>query len=201
MLKYFKALGVAGLTTISASQLALAGSDNVLWSQNKDNGDVIVSGITVAARAISQSNQHHPMVRFTSHEVGGSAIVPLWPYDQHGRCTPDFDPAPFQAAKGSEAWAKFEFVNIDKNSQDLIAFAIKAHKPGCKDRYRVSHDIGNGRQGNKPAMIGMISPPTEGDYGYYFMDRGILKVDEILRDNPGAAVRITISNHTRGPVV
>lgn len=201
MLKYFKALGVAGLTTISASQLALAGANNVFWSQNKDNGDVIVSGIKVAARAISRLNEQHPLVRFTSNEIGGSAMVPLWPYELDGRCSPDFDLAPFQAAKGSEVWANFEFVNIDKSDQDLIAFTVKADKPGRKDRFRVAHDIGKGRLGNKPAMTAMIAAPTEGDYGYYFLDRGILKTDEILRRNPGAAIRVTISNHTRGPVV
>ena len=201
MFKYFKALGVAGLTTLTASQLALAGTDNVLWSQNKDNNEVIVSGIKVAARAIGRLNEHHPMVRFTSNDVGGTALVPLWPYESGERCTPDFDLTPFEAVKGNEVWANFVFVNINQNDQDLIAFAIKADKPGRKDRFRVAHDIGNGRLGNKPAMTAMILPPTEGDYGYYLLDRGILKTDEILRRNPGAAVRITVSNHTRGPVV
>ena len=46
----------------------------------------------------------------------------------------------------------------------------------------------------------MISPPTEGDYGYYFLDRGMLKTDELLHRNPGAAIKITISSHARGPV-
>ena len=39
----------------------------------------------------------------------------------------------------------------------------------------------------------------EGDYGYYFMDRGILGSDELLLRNPGAAIKVSISNHTRGP--
>ena len=47
----------------------------------------------------------------------------------------------------------------------------------------------------------MIAPPTEGDYGYYFLDRGVLKADELLRRNPGAAIKISISGHARGPVV
>lgn len=201
MFKYFKALGVAGLTTLSAGQLALAATDNVLWSENKNSGDVIVSGIKVAALAISRSNQQQPLVRFTSNEIGGSAIVPLWPFESDGRCSPDFDPAPFQAVKGSEVWAHFEYVNIEEEDQDLIAFAVKAAKPGHKDRFRVNHDIGLGRLGNKLAMTAMINPPAEGDYGFYFLDRGILSADELLRRNPEAALRITISNHERGPVV
>jgi len=36
MFKHFRALGIAGLTTLSASQLVLAGPDSVLWSQNKE---------------------------------------------------------------------------------------------------------------------------------------------------------------------
>jgi hypothetical protein len=65
----------------------------------------------------------------------------------------------------------------------------------------VNHDIGLGRLGNKLAMNAMIIPPADGDYGYYFLDRGILPAEEILRRNPEAAIRITISNHARGPVV
>jgi len=38
-------------------------------------------------------------------------------------------------------------------------------------------------------------------YKNYPLDECARAVDRILRDNPGAAVRITISNHTRGPVV
>jgi hypothetical protein len=45
----------------------------------------------------------------------------------------------------------------------------------------------------------MFSPPAEGDYGYYFLDRGMLKTDELLHRNPGAAIKITISSHARGP--
>ena len=200
MLKNFKALGIAGLTTLSASQLALARPDTVLWSQNKQTGEVMASEIAVAARAIIQPGPQRPLVRFTSNEVGGSALVPLLPQEADGRCSPDFDPAPFQADKGQEVWANFEFVNIDENDLDLLAFAIKADKPGRKDRFRVEHDIGCGHSGNKPAMCAMISPPTEGDYGYYFLDRGILKTDELLHRNPGAAIKITISSHARGPV-
>ena len=51
MLKYFRALGIAGLTTLSAGQLALAGPDSVLWSKNKENGEVLVAEVKVAARA------------------------------------------------------------------------------------------------------------------------------------------------------
>jgi len=101
-----------------------------------------------------------------------------------------FDPAPFHAGKGNEVWANFEFVNIDENDRDMLAFAIKADKPGRKDRFRVDHDIGCGHSGNEPAMSAMISPPTEGDYGYYFLDRGMLKTDELLHRNPGAAIKI-----------
>lgn len=201
MLKYFKALGVAGLTTLSAGQLALAGPDQVLWSQNKDHGEVIVSGIKTAARAITRLNQHQPIVRFTSHETGGYALVPLLACESEERCSPHFDPSPFVTAKGNEVWANFEFVNIDKEDQDLIAFAVKAAKPGRKDRYRVDHDIGNGRFGNKLSMTAMVTPPADGDYGYYFLNRGLLDADEILSRNPGAAIRISISNHARGPVV
>ena len=198
MFKHFRALGIAGLTTLSASQLALAGPDSVLWSQNKENTEVIVSGIKVAARTISRLNQHLPLVRFTSNETGGTALVPLWPYAADDRCSPDFDPAPFTAGKGNEVWANFEFVNIDENDRDLLAFAIKADKPGRKDRFRVDHDIGCGHSGNEPALCAMISPPAEGDYGYYFLDRGMLKTDELLHRNPGAAIKITISSHARG---
>ena len=85
MFKHFRALGIAGLTTLSASQLALAGPDSVLWSQNKEHTEVIVSGIKVAARTISRLNQHLPLVRFTSNELGrhrpGSfvAVCGGWP--------------------------------------------------------------------------------------------------------------------------
>jgi hypothetical protein len=137
-------------------------------------------------------------VRFTSNETGGTALVPLWPYAADNRCSPDFDPAPFHAGKGNEVWANFEFVNIDENDRDLLAFAIKADKPGRKDRFRVDHDIGCGHSGNEPALCTMISPPAEGDYGYYFLDRGMLKTDELLHRNPGAAIKITISSHARG---
>jgi len=200
MFKHFRALGIAGLTTLSASQLALAGPDSVLWSQNKDNTEVIVSGIKVAARTISRLNQHQPLVRFTSHKAGGTALVPLLSCAADDRCSPDFDPAPFRAGKGSEVWANFEFVNIDESDRDMLAFAIKADKPGRKDRFRVDHDIGCGHSGNERALCAMISPPAEGDYGYYFVDRGILKTDELLHRNPGAAVKITISSRARGPV-
>ena len=199
MLKHFRALGIAGLTTLSVSQLALAGPDSVLWSHNRENAEVIVSGIKMAARTISRLNPHHPLVRFTNHEVGGTALIPLLPYEEGDRCSPDFDPTPFQAEKGNEVWAHFTFVNVVESDRDLLAFSIKADKPGRKDRFRIDHDIGRGRVGNKPAMCAMISPPTEGDYGYYFWDRGILKSDELLRRNPGAAIKITISNHARGP--
>ena len=80
-----------------------------------------------------------------------------------------------------------------------LAFSIKADKPGRKDRFRADHDIGRGHVGNKPAMCAMIASPTEGDCGYYFLDRGLLKSDELLRRNPGAAIKITMSNHARGP--
>jgi hypothetical protein len=198
MFRHFRALGIAGLTTLSASQLALAGPDSVLWSQNKENTEVIVSGIKVAARTIGRLNQHQPLVRFTRNETGGTALVPLWPYAADGRCSPDFDPAPFTAVKGNEVWANFEFVNIDENDRDLLAFGIKADKPGRKDRFRVDHDIGCGHSGNEPALGAMISPPAEGDYGYYFLDRGMLKTDALLHRNPGAAIKITISSHARG---
>jgi len=200
MFKHFRALGIAGLTTLSASQLALAGPDSVLWSQHKEQSEVIVSGIKVAARTISRLNQQRPLVRFTNHEVGGTALVPLLPYEEDDRCSPDFDPAPFHAGKGNEVWANFEFVNIDECDREMLAFAIKADKPGRKDRFRVDHDIGCGHSGNNPALCAMISPPAEGDYGYYFLDRGILKTDELLHRNPGAAIKITISSHARGPV-
>ena len=186
MLKHFRALGIAGLTTLSASQLALAGSDSVLWSHNRENAEVIVSGVKMAARTISRLNPHLP-------------LVPLLPYEADDRCSPDFDLAPFQAEKGNEVWANFEFVNIEESDRDMLAFSIKADKPGRKDRFRAAHDIGRGHVGNKPAMCAMIAPPTEGDCGYYFLDRGLLKSDELLRRNPGAAIKITISNHARGP--
>lgn len=199
MLSHFRALGIAGLTTLSASQLALAGPDSVLWSHNRAKAEVLVSGVKVAARTISRLNPQLPLVRFTNHEVGGTALVPLLPYEAEDRCSPDFDPAPFQAARGHEVWANFEFMNIEESDCEMLAFAIKADKPGRKDRFRVAHDIGRGHVGNNPAMCAMISPPTEGDCGYYFLDRGLLKSDELLRRNPGAAIKITMSKHTRGP--
>jgi hypothetical protein len=198
MLKYIRALGVAGLTTISSSQLGFASHQNVVWSPHKDHSDIMVAGIRDAARAISRADNFQPTVRFTSHTAGGTSLVPLWSYEVGGRCSPDFDAAPFRADKGAEIWAHFEFVNIAPEDQRLIAFAIKADKPGCKDRYRADRDIGKGRSGNKAAMTAMIAPPAEGDYGYYFMERGLLKTDEILERNPGAAIRVTISNHAPG---
>ena len=80
MFKHFRALGIAGLTTLSASQLALAGPDSVLWSQNKENSEVIVSGIKVAARTISRLNQHRPpgaihQPRSGRHGPGSSVAV------------------------------------------------------------------------------------------------------------------------------
>lgn len=197
MLKHIRALGIAGLTTLSAGQLALAGPNSVLWSQHKDNSEVIVSGIKVAARTISRLHEHRPLVRFTDNEIGGTALVPLLASESDGRCSPDFDPAPFHAVTAKAVWANFEFVNVDVGDRDMLAFAIKADKPGRKDRLRVDHDIGCGHSGNKPAMSAMISAPTEGDYGYYFLDQGILKADELLLRNPGAAIKITIA---RGPV-
>ena len=199
MLKHFRALGIAGLTTLSASQLALAGPDSVLWSQNRENAEVIVSGIKMAARTISRLSPNRPLVRFTHNDAGGTALVPLLPYEADDRCSPDFDLSPFQAEKGNEVWANFEFVSIVESDREMLAFSIKADKPGRKDRFRVAHDIGRGHVGNKPAMCAMITPPTEGDCGYYFMDRGLLKSDELLRRNPGAAIKITISNRARGP--
>jgi hypothetical protein len=198
MLKYIRALSVAGLTTLSSSQLALADGQNVIWSPDKDQGEVIVAGIKEAARAISQANTHQPLVRFTSSGMGGTALVPLWPFEADGRCSPNFDTSPFRVEKGKEVWANFEFVNIDPGDRDLIAFAIKADKPGCKPRYRADHDIGNGRSGNKSSMSAMLAVPAEGDYGYYFLNRGILQADDIVQRNPGAAVRVTISNHAPG---
>jgi hypothetical protein len=200
MLKHFRALGIAGLTTLSVSQLAHAGPDNVLWSHNRDNAEVIVSGIKTAARTISRLSPNLPLVRFTHHDVGGTALVPLVAYEGDARCSPDFDLAPFRAEKGQELWANFEFVSIAASDQEMLAFAIKADKPGRKDRFRVAHDIGLGHLGNKPSMSAMIAPPAEGDLGYYFLDRGILGTDELLYRNPGAAIKITISNHARGPV-
>jgi hypothetical protein len=199
MFKHFKALGVAGLTTLSAGPLALAGPDSVCWTQNKENSEVIVSRIEVAARALSRQNEQRALVRFTGGGVGSTAMIPLLPNEADGRCSPDFDLTPFQAEKGNEVWANFQFVNIEESDQDLLAFAIKADKPGRKDRYRIDHDIGRGRLGNKPAMSAMITPPTEGDYGYSFLDRSFLGTDELVRRNPGAAIKMTISNHARGP--
>ena len=199
MFKNFKALGIAGLTTLGASQLALARPDTVLWSQNKQTREVMASEIAVAARAITQPGPLRPLVRFTTNEAGGSALVPLLPQEADGRCSPDFDPAPFQAGKGHEVWANFEFVNIDENDRDLLAFSVKADKPGRKDRLRVAHDICCGRLAGKTALCAMVVPPMEGDYGYYFMDRGILGSDELLLRNPGAAIKVSISNHVRGP--
>ena len=199
MFKNIKALGIAGLTTLSASQLTLAKPDTVLWSQNKQAGEVWASEVAVAARAITQPGPQRPLVRFTSKEAGGHALVPLLPREADGRCSPDFDPAPFQAGKGHEVWANFEFMNIDENDRDLLAFAIKADKPGRKDRFRVDHDIGRGRLGSKTALCAMIAPPMEGDYGYYFLDRAALSSDELLLRNPGAAIKVSISNHSRGP--
>ena len=198
MFKNFKALGIAGLTTLSAGQFALAKPDTVLWSQNKQTSEVTASEVAVAVRAITQPGPQRPLVRFTSNEVGGSALVPLLPQEVDGRCSPDFDPAPFQACKGQEIWAYFEFVNIEENDRDLLAFAIKADKPGRKDRFRADHNIGRGRLGSKTSLSAMITPPMEGDYGYYFLDRGILGSDELLLRNPGAAIKVSISNHARG---
>ncbi len=198
MFKSIRALSVAGLTTISTSQLASAADQNVLWSPDTNHGELIVAGVTEAAKAINCVGNFDATVCFNSHSSGGTALVPLWPYDAGGRCSPDFDPAPFRAEKGREIWANFEFVNIQPTDQDLIAFAIKANKPGCKDRYRADHDIGRGRAGNKSAMTAMLATPAEGDHGYYFREGGILNTDEMVERNPGAAIRITISNRLPG---
>ena len=63
----------------------------------------------------------------------------------------------------------------------------------------MAHDIGRGRLGGKIALSAMITPPMEGDYGYYLLDRGILGSDELLLRNPGAAIKVSISSHVRGP--
>lgn len=196
MLKHFKALKVAGLTTLSAGQLALATQNTVLWTPDRENSELISSEVKIAALAIAENQQRHPLVRFSRNEPGGFALVPLLPTAMDGRCSPDFDLAPFLAEKGSEVWANFEFVNIAESDTDLLAFAIKADKPGRKDRLRVAHDIGCSHLGKEPAMNALIAPPTEGDYGYYFVDQSLLKSDELLQRNPDAAIRITISNRT-----
>ncbi len=201
MFKCIRALSVAGLATIGSSQAGWSAQQNVLWSPDKERAEVMAAGIQDAARAISRADHLHPLVRFTANGVGGTALVPLWPYAEGGRCSPDFDPTPFRAEKGREIWAHFEFVNIQPTDRDLIALAVKADKPGCKDRFRTDHDIGNSRRGNKASMTALLAPPAEGDYGYYFVERGILKTDEILDRNPGAAMRVTISNHAPGRAV
>jgi len=201
MFKYIRALGVAGLATIGSSQAGWSAQQSVLWSPGKEPGEVMVANIREAARAISSAGDRQPLVRFTTDTIGGMALVPLWPYVTGGRCSADFDATPFRAEKGQEIWAHFEFVNIQPADRDLMAFGIKADKPGCKDRFRAENDIGNGRAGNKSAMTVMLAPPAEGDYGYYFVDRGILKTDEIVDRNPNAAIRVSISNHAPGRVV
>jgi len=198
MFKSIRALSVAGLATISTSQLALSAGQNVLWSPAKNHSEVIVAGVKEAAETICRAGNFDATVRFSSHDSGGTALVPLWPYLCGGRCSPDFDPAPFHAEKGREIWANFEFVNIQPTDQEVIAFGIKACKPGSKDRYRTDHDIGLGRAGNKSAMTAMLATPAEGDHGYYFLESGILKTDEMLEGNPEAAIRITISNRPPG---
>ena len=198
MFKHFKALKVAGLTTLSAGQLALATQNTVLWTPDRENSELRASEIKVAARAITELNPRCPLVRFTRNEAGGSALVPLLPSGTDGRCSPDFDLTPFRAGKGNEAWANFEFVNIGADDAELLAFGIKADKPGRKDRYRAEQDIGCGHLGKEPAMSALISLPTEGDYGYYFVDQSLLKSDELLHRNPGAAIKITLSNRARG---
>ena len=198
MFKHFKALKVAGLTTLSAGQLALATQNTVLWTPDRENSELRASEIKVAAQAITELNPRRPLVRFTRNEAGGSALVPLLPAASDGRCSPDFDLTPFRAEKGNEVWANFEFVNIEDSDTELLAFAIKADKPGRKDRHRAEHDIGCGHLGKEPAMHALIAPPTDGDYGYYFVDQSILKTDELLHHNPGAAIKIILSNRARG---
>lgn len=198
MLKHVRALGFAGLTTLGANQLTQAIPNNVLWSCNGANTEVVVSGVKHAAQTMGQLNPSIPIVRFTHHTVGGFALVPLLSYENDDRCSPNFDLTPFHAEKGDEVWAHFEFVGIEESDRDLIAFSIKADKPGRKSRFRANNDIGLGHLGNKPAMSAMIAPPSEGDLGYYFLNRGILETDELLNRNPGAAIRVVISNHTRG---
>src|ERR1039457_45912 len=69
MFKNFKALGIAGLTTLSASQFTLARPDTVLWSQNKQTAEVKVSEISVAARAITQPGPpRHPPGFFSAEK-------------------------------------------------------------------------------------------------------------------------------------
>jgi hypothetical protein len=100
--------------------------------------------------------------------VGGTAVVPLWPYDPGSRCSPNFDKAPFRVPKGQEVWVRFEFINIEPSDQARIAFAIKADKAMAEDRSRLDHDVGNGNVGKKPSMIGRLYTSTPADAGYYF---------------------------------
>ena len=65
MFKHFKALKVAGLTTLSAGQLALATQNTVLWTTDRENSELRASEIKVAAQAITELNPRRPLVRFT----------------------------------------------------------------------------------------------------------------------------------------
>jgi hypothetical protein len=188
-------LGLIGAGAVAMASAQPANS-NVAWSQDRDNQGVIVHGLVEAGKAIADATlTHHPVVRFSSNGAGGTALVPLWAYSPGSRCSPNFDLAPFDVTAGEEVWADFEFVNIKPSDQALIAFAIKADKPGRSDRSRLDHDVGTGNVGNRPSMSGPLATPTSGDYAYYFLDRGYITTDEILRRNLGAAIRITISGH------
>src|SRR5205085_6105695 len=114
------------------------------------------------------------------------------------RCSPNFDKAPFDVPKGQEVWANFEFINIQEADQARIAFAIKADKDFAIDRYRLDHDVGKGGVGNKPSMTGWLATPTDQDVAYYFLDRGEINTEEIVKRNPLAAIRVTIIDHPRG---
>ena len=96
-----------------------------MLSQNKQTAEVMALEVAVAARVITQPGPQRPLIRFTANQAGGSALVPLLPQEADGRCSPDFDPAPFQAAKGQEVWANFEFVNIDENDRDLLVLSSR----------------------------------------------------------------------------
>lgn len=76
MLSHFRALGIAGLTTLSASQLALAGPDSVLWSHNRAKAEPFpVSRWPPAPSA--DPTRSFPWCGLPNHEVGGTALGPV----------------------------------------------------------------------------------------------------------------------------
>lgn len=80
----------------------------------------------------------------------------------------------------------------------MLAFAIKADKPGRKDRFRVAHDIGRGHVGNNPAMCAMIFPAHGGRLRIlFFWIEAYSKAMSFCVGILAQPSKITMSKHAR----